>query len=76
MFYSIFIDLHQFFRRLYISETTKIDIVSCQLPVRQTEWQKKNRILQTEGCGSYTLLYIRIRRYFSGVLANVATRKS
>lgn len=42
MFYSIFIDLHQFFRRLYISETTKIDIVSCQLPVRQTEWQKKN----------------------------------
>lgn len=41
MFYSIFIDLHQFFRRLYISETTKIDIVSCQLPVRQTEWQKK-----------------------------------
>ena len=53
MFYSIFIDLHQFFRRLYISGTTKIDIVSCQLPARQTEWQKKSRILQTEGCGYY-----------------------
>lgn len=41
MFYSIFIDLHQFFRRLHISGTTKMDIVSCQLPARQTEWQKK-----------------------------------